>query len=76
MADLGKLKKPLRKGEPPKPIETLNNLVKPPAAAKVPLQLRLPPELRRGFKAHALAHDMDANKLFEIVWDYYQKHHG
>lgn len=76
MADLGQLKKPPRKGEPPKPAETVNNLEKPPAGAKVPLQVRISAEMRRDFKAHALAHDMDANKLFEIVWGYYKENHG
>lgn len=70
------LPKPNRKGEPPKPTDTSANLAKPPAGPHVPLQLKIPPEIRRDFKGHANAHDLDANELFEKVWSYYKHHHG
>jgi hypothetical protein len=76
MANISALQKPARKGEPPKPAETVQNLVKPPAGSKVPLQLKISPEMRRDFRTYALAHDRDANDLFEEVWTYYKDKHG
>jgi len=76
MANISALQRPARKGEPPKPTETVQNLAKPPTGNKVPLQLKISPEMRRDFKTHALAHDRDANDLFEEVWNYYKEHHG
>jgi len=76
MANISALQKPARKGEPPKPTETVQNLTKPASGNKVPLQLKISPEMRRDFKTHALAHDRDANDLFEEVWNYYKEHHG
>ena len=76
MANISALHKPTRKGEPPKPTETVQNLAKPPAGNKVPLQLKISPEMRRDFKTWALAHDLDANDLFEEVWAYYKDKHG
>ena len=76
MANISALQKPARKGEPPKPTETVQNLAKPPTGNKVPLQLKISPEMRRDFRGHALAHDRDANDLFEEVWNYYKDNHG
>jgi hypothetical protein len=76
MADISQLQKPPRKGEPPKPADTMNNLQKPATGANVPLQLKIPTELRRDFRSYAAGHDMDLNKLFEMVWDFYKKNHG
>ncbi len=76
MADVSRLTKPPRKGEPPKPAETRSNLLKPAAAGKVPLQLKISPELRRDFHVYAASHDLDANELFEQVWDYYKQGHA
>ena len=77
MVDTSKLSKPAsRKGAPPSLADTDYNLEKPPSGQKVPLQLRISSELRRGFKGHANDHDMNANTLFEIVWAYYRDHHG
>jgi hypothetical protein len=76
MADLGPLTKPSRKGEPPKPVDTMPNLSKPASGAKMPLQMKIPSEMRKEFKQYALAHDIDASTLFEMVWQYYKEHHG
>lgn len=65
-----------RKGAPPSTTDTNYNLDKPASGLKVPLQVRISPELRREFKGHANDHDMNANALFEVVWDYYREHHG
>jgi hypothetical protein len=32
--------------------------------------------MRRDFRTYALAHDRDANDLFEEVWAYYKDKHG
>jgi hypothetical protein len=76
MADMSQLRKPPRKGEPPKPTETAMNLVKPPVGNNVPLQLKISPELRRDFHVYAASHDLDANELFEQVWHYYKERRG
>ena len=77
MVDTAKLSRPSnRKGAPPSISDTNYNLDKPASGLKVPLQVRISPELRRGFKGYANDHDMNANTLFEMVWDYYKEHHG
>ena len=76
MANIKQLAKPPRMPEPPKPTSTVSNLEKPTNGEKVPIQFRIAPEMRRDFKGHAVAHDMDANALFETVWNYYKEHHG
>ena len=77
MADLNQLQKPSRKGEPPTPVSSPNNLSKPAATgANVALQLKISPDVRRDFKGYALARDMDASELFVQVWDYYKEHQG
>jgi hypothetical protein len=70
------LQKPSRKGAPPKAAEAASNLAKPSTGDKVPLQLKIAADLRRDFKAYALAHDRDANDLFGEVWNYYKQNHG
>ena len=55
MVELASLKRPTKgKGAPPPPARTENNLVKPASGQKVPLQLKISPELRREFKAYAV----------------------
>ena len=77
MVDTTKVSRPSnRKGAPPTTTETNYNLDKPPSGQKVPLQLRITPDLRREFKGYANDHDMNANRLFEIVWAYYRQHRG
>ena len=76
MAKVSNLMKPSRKGEPPKPAATSGNLVKPSVAEKVPLQVKIQPEVRSGFKSYAAAHDLEASQLFVMVWEYYKEHHG
>lgn len=76
MANLNDLPKPPKKGDPPPSSSSVNNLAKPALNGNVPLQLKIPPDTRRDFKSHALAHDMDANELFAKVWTYYKENHG
>ena len=77
MAQVKNLSRPLkRKGEPPKQPKALANLEKPPSDAKVPLQVKIPSDARISFKSHALAHNMDASELFQVVWKYYRENHG
>jgi len=76
MANLSHLSKPPKKGMPPAQTATVENLAKPAIGGNVPLQLKILPETRRDFKSYALAHDMDANELFDKVWAYYKENHG
>ncbi len=77
MVDTSRLTRPSnRKGAPPKTIDVAENLDKPPTGQKVPLQVRISPELRREFKGYANDHDLNANRLFEQVWSYYKDRHG
>ena len=77
MADLNQIQKPSRKGEPPRPASSENNLAKPgETGAKVPIQLKIPPTVRRDFKGYAVARDLDASELFVQVWNYYKEHQG
>jgi hypothetical protein len=76
MANLSELSKPPKKGQPPSAMAAVENLAKPAAGANVPLQLKISAETRRDFKGYAVAHDMDANELFDKVWAYYKGNHG
>ena len=77
MANLDQIQKPSRKGEPPTPTSSANNLAKPAETGmKVPLQLKIAPTVRREFKGYALARDMDASELFVQVWNHYKEHQG
>jgi hypothetical protein len=76
VANLSQLSKPPKKGQPPTATAAVDNLAKPAAGGNVPLQLKISAETRRDFKGHALAHDMDANELFDKVWAYYKENHG
>ena len=60
----------------PAPVETNNNLTKPPSGATVPLQLNIEPEIRREFKAFAAERDLDPRDLFVTVWKFYKENHG
>ena len=73
--DTRKLRRP-GKGTPPAPVETHNNLVKPPSGKTVPLQVNIDPELKREFRVYAAEHDVDMSVLFGTVWRYYQENHG
>lgn len=77
MVELASLKKPAKgKGAPPQPTQTDNNLIKPASGQKVPLQLKISPELRREFKAYAVERDAEVSALFAQVWAFYKEHHG
>ena len=77
MAHVKGLPKPVRtKGAPPPQAKPVANLEKHPSDAKVPLQVKIQAETRIAFKSYALAHNMDASDLFQVVWDYYREQHG
>jgi hypothetical protein len=77
MVDVHKLKKPAnRKGTPPPQATVSQNLVKPPSGGKVPLQLKISPELRREFRVYAAERDRDMSALFADMWTFYKEHHG
>jgi len=77
MVDVHKLKKPVsRKGTPP-PQTTINqNLVKPASGEKVPLQVKINPELRREFRVYAAERDIEMSTLFADMWAFYKERHG
>ena len=77
MVELAGLKRPTRgKGAPPPAAQGQSNLAKPPSGQKVPLQLKISPELRREFKAYAVERDAEVSTLFAQVWSFYKEHHG
>ena len=77
MLDVNKLRKPSRgKGAPPPPEDTALNLTKPASNDKVPLQVKISPEVRRHFRAYAADHDVELSTLFVTMWDYYKANHG
>ena len=72
-----KLKRPVnRKGTPPAQSTTSQNLAKPASGEKVPLQLKISPELRREFRVYAAERDIDISVLFADMWAFYKEHHG
>jgi len=74
MPSLGQLK-PSRKGMPPKPQETINNLSRPPAGAKVKIQLTIDPEIKAEFETEAFTSGrMELSELFEKVYRFWQQH--
>jgi hypothetical protein len=42
-------------------------------SAKEPLQIRIPINVKRRFKAHAAMRGMEPNELFVEVWDHYER---
>jgi len=75
--DASKLKRAAgSKGMPPLPAASSGNLTKPPSGQKVPLQLKISPELRREFRAYAAERDLELSELFNAVWAFYREHHG
>lgn len=77
MVNVRTLKKPVnRKGSPPAEHTASQNLVKPPSGEKVPLQLKISPELRREFRVYAAERDIDMSGLFAEMWAFYKEHHG
>jgi hypothetical protein len=77
MVNVRNLKKPAnRKGSPPPQSTTSQNLAKPASGEKVPLQLKISPELRREFRVYAAERDIDMSVLFADMWAFYKKHHG
>jgi hypothetical protein len=76
MLDIKKLKRP-GKGMPPIAASpTNNNLSKPASGQKVPLQVKIAPELRREVRAYAAEHEVELSLLFENMWQYYRQNNG
>jgi hypothetical protein len=46
---------------------------KPPVSEKEPLQIRIPTDIKRRFKACAALRGMAPHELFVEVWKYYEK---
>jgi hypothetical protein len=54
--------------------ETVEQSVSPPAlTAKEPLQVRIPVNIKRRFKAHAALRGIEPNELFVEIWDHYER---
>ena len=49
------------------------NRPKAAGADKQPLQIRIPGDIKRRFKAHAAIRGMDPNQLFVEVWEHYER---
>lgn len=70
-----KLKKPTRpRGlpQPPAKAGPAGNLHKAPSGSKVPLQLKISPELRREYRAFAAERDLELSELFHVIWEHYR----
>ena len=77
MVELSKLSRSQKgKGAPPPASHAEDNLAKPPSGQKVPLQLKISPELRREFKGYAVERDSEVSELFVRVWQFYKANHG
>lgn len=71
-----KLRKPSRtRGlpQPPTKAEPTGNLHKAPFGMKVPLQLKISPELRREYRAFAAERDLELSELFRAIWEHYRR---
>lgn len=49
------------------------NRPKATGADKQPLQVRIPGDIKRRFKAHAAIRGMEPNQLFVEVWQHYER---
>ena len=76
MVDVNKLRRRPGKGAPPPPEQITDNLSKPPSGQKVPLQVKISPELRREVRAYAADHEIELSALFVNMWTYYKENHG
>ncbi len=77
MVDTAKLKKPMRGKGTPLPSAVAEAILElQPSGEKVPLQLKITPELRREFKGYAVERDLQVSILFATVWGFYKEHHG
>jgi len=77
MADISALKKKKiknnRLGTPPTATEKGVNLSKPSSGEKVPIQVKISPEIRRAFRAYAAERDLELSELFIYMFEYYKK---
>lgn len=68
--------KPSRKGAPPAPQASVQNLDRTPKGQKDKVQLSLDPETTVDFKTYAAAHTKgNLSKLFEMVWAHFKSTH-
>jgi hypothetical protein len=81
MVDTAQLKKPscrISKGAPPaRAAATVMpaNLQKAASHGKVPIQFKVPAEVRREVKTYAVAHDYeDQSALFVTMWEFWKQH--
>jgi hypothetical protein len=73
MSQLGNLK-PNKKGEPPRPQQTVNNLSRTPAGLKAKMQLTIDPELKAEFETEAFTSGrLELSELFEKVYKFWQQ---
>ncbi len=73
------LQRPARSRKSPPPAEKgplTGNLHTEPRGSKMPFQVRIPAEVRRDFKSHAVNRDMDYNDLFVEVWQFWKEHNS
>jgi len=77
MADISALNKKKvknnRLGTPPSAVEKVANLSKPSSSEKVPIQVKISPEIRRSFRAYAAERDLELSELFVHMFDYYKQ---
>ncbi|MET4103952.1 hypothetical protein ABIE58_003400 [Roseovarius sp. MBR-78] len=65
-----------RKGAPPSPSETLDNLHRSEAAELKPLNFKVPAEFHREFKAHAAIHGVSMVELLREGFEMVKKKRG
>jgi hypothetical protein len=69
------LKRP-GKGSPPQPMETTQNLVKPPSVAQVPLQVHIDAAVKLDFEIYAKMHGYKPyGQLFEKMFQEFKERH-
>ena len=72
MAKVSNKLKP-RKGTPPAPAATTDNLTRPASGKKVPLQVEVAPEIKMDFRAYAAARGMYGHNLFVRMFEFYKE---
>jgi len=65
-----------RKGTPPAPSETLDNLSRSEAADLKPLNFKVPAEFHREFKAHAAIHGLSMVEFLREGFEMVKKKRG
>lgn len=71
--------KPNSKGAPPAPAQSSvvgNNTSKPEAGEQVPLNFRVPAEMRREFRVFSAEHDINQVEMLKEMWEMYKAAKG